>query len=394
MSPKHSQNDKLDLRRGFPEGLEMFDILEDPRKGNATLHPFGSLVFIALSAIICGMDTCEDFVRFAKARKKWLEKWIALPNGIPCPNTFLRLFAAIDPALFGECLVAYVTTLAPDLKGRLVNIDGKTLRGSRKADESTVQIVSAWAQHNGLTLAQQAVDKKSNEITAVPKLLRLLNLKGAIVTLDAMGAQRKIAIEIIHQGADYLLALKGNQETLHDEVKAFFEDPGSLKYAKEKGAVVESVENHDKGHGRIEKRVCTVTDYLGWLPAKVRRDWLGLRSMVRVETETLLSNGGERRETRYYLSSMAPEAAHHLECSRKHWGIENSCHWVLDVVFREDQSRARSGDCAQNLSTLRRLALNLLKTEPSKAKEPIRGKRIYAVLDQDYLESIIGLPQV
>lgn len=394
MSSKNSQNDKLDLRRGFPEGLEMFDILEDPRKGNATLHPFGSLIFIALSAIICGMDTCEDFVRFAKARKKWLKKWVALPNGIPCANTFLRLFAAIDPAVFGECLVAYVTTLAPDLKGRLVNIDGKTLRGSRKADESTVQIVSAWAQHNGLTLAQHAVDKKSNEITAVPKLLRLLNLKGAIVTLDAMGAQRKIAIEIIHQGADYLLALKGNQETLHDEVKAFFEDAGSLKYAEEKGAVVETVEDHDKGHGRIEKRVCTVTDYLEWLPAKVRRDWLGLRSLVRVETETALSNGSERRETRYYLSSMAPDAAHHLDCSRKHWGIENSCHWVLDVVFREDQSRARSGDCAQNLSTLRRLALNLLKTEPSKPKEPIRGKRIYAVLDPDYLESIIGIAQV
>ncbi len=394
MSSKNSQNDKLDLRRGFPEGLEMFDILEDPRSSNATLHPFGSLIFIALSAIICGMDTCEDFVRFAKAREKWLKNWVALPNGIPCANTFLRLFAAIDPAVFGECLIAYVTTLAPDLKGRLVNIDGKTLRGSRKADESTVQIVSAWAQHNGLTLAQQAVDKKSNEITAVPKLLRLLNLQGAIVTLDAMGAQRKIAIEIIHHGADYLLALKGNQETLHNEVKAFFEDPESLKYAETKGAVVETVEDHDKGHGRIEKRVCTVTDYLDWLPAKVRRDWLGLRSLVRVETQTALSNGSERRETRYYLSSMSPDAAHHLDCSRKHWGIENSCHWVLDVVFREDQSRARSGDCAQNLSTLRRFALNLLKTEPSKPKEPIRGKRIYAVLDQDYLESIIGLAQV
>jgi len=394
MSSKNSQNDKLDLRRGVPEGLEMFDILEDPRKGNATLHPFGSLIFIALSAIICGLDTCEDFVRYAKARKTWLKKWVALPNGIPCANTFLRLFAAIDPAIFGECLVAYVTALAPDLKGRLVNIDGKTLRGSRKADESTVQIVSAWAQHNGLTLAQHAVDKKSNEITAVPKLLRLLNLKGAIVTLDAMGAQRKIAIEIIHQGADYLLALKGNQETLHEEVKAFFEDPESLKYAEQNSAVVETVEDHDKGHGRIEKRVCTVTDYLEWLPAKVRRDWLGLRSLVRVESETTLSNGSERVETRYYLSSMAPDAAHHLNCSRKHWGIENSCHWVLDVVFREDQSRARSGNCAQNLSTLRRLALNLLKTESSKPREPIRGKRIYAVLDQDYLESIIGLSQV
>jgi len=315
MSSKHSQNDKLDLRRGFPEGLEMFDILEDPRKGNATLHPFGSIIFIALSAIICGMDTCEDFVRYAKARKEWLEKWVLLPHDIPCAKSFLRIFAAIDPAVFGQCLVSFVTTLSPDLKDRLVNIDGKTLRGSRKADESTVQIVSAWAQHNGLTLAQQAVDKKSNEITAVPKLLRLLNLKGAIVTLDAMGAQRKIAIEIIHQGADYLLALKGNQETLHEEVKSFFEDPESLNYAEEKGGVVESAEDHDKGHGRIEKRVCTVTDYLDWLPAKVRRDWLGLRSVVRVQSEATLSNGTVRRDTRYFLSSMASrcEAAFGLQ---------------------------------------------------------------------------------
>jgi len=340
------------------------------------------------------MDTCEDFVRFAKARKDWLSKWVELPNGIPCANTFLRLFAAIDPAVFGECLLAFVTKLSPDLKNRLVNIDGKTLRGSRKADESTVQIVSAWAQHNGLTLAQQAVERKSNEITAVPKLLRLLDLKGAIVTLDAMGAQRKIAIEITHQGADFLLALKGNQETLHDDVKAFFEDPESLVYAREKGGIVSRAEEMDKGHGRVEKRVCTVTDFLAWLPAKTKRDWLGLKSIVRVESETVLSNDTIRKDTRYYLSSMEADAAHHLTCSRGHWGIENSCHWVLDVVFGEDQCRARSGHAAQNLSTLRRLVLNLLKTEKSKPKESIRGKRIYAVLDQAYLEQIIGLPQM
>lgn len=385
---------KIDLRRGFPEGLEMFDLLEDPRTSNATRHPFGSLIFIALSSIICGMDTCEDFARFAKARKDWLCKWIELPHGIPCANTFLRLFAAIDPAEFGECLLAFVKTFSPELKDRLINIDGKTLRGSRKTDESTVQIVSAWAQYNGLTLAQQAVDQKSNEITAVPKLLRLLDLKGAIVTLDAMGAQRKIAIEIIHQGADYLLALKGNQGTLHDDVKAFFEDPGNLEYARQKGGEIETIEEVDKGHGRIEKRICTVTNYLDWLPRKVRREWLGLQSIVRVESEATLSNGTTRRDTRYYLSSLEPGAARHLECSRGHWGIENSCHWVLDVVFGEDQCRARSGHAAQNLSTMRRLALNLLKTETVRSKEPIRGKRIYAVLDQAYLEQIIGLPQV
>jgi len=372
----------------------MFEVIEDPRTGNATRHPFGSILFIALCAVLCGMDTCEDFVRFAKARRVWLEKWIALPGGIPCGNTFLRVFAAIDPQRFTECMAAFVSSVCPELAGQLVAIDGKTLRGSRKADESTVQIVSAWACHNGLTLTQRAVDSKSNEITAVPKLLRHLNLKGAVVSMDAMGAQKKIAIAIMHAGADYLLALKGNQGTLHNEVREFFEDPASLEYAAGKGGVVDTCEHHDKGHGRTEKRVCTVTDWLGWLPAKVRREWLGLKSIVRVESHVTLGDGRVREDTRYYLSSLPPDAARHLELSRAHWRIENSCHWVLDVVFREDQARARCGDAAQNLSSLRRIVLNLLKNDPVRPKEPIRGKRIYAALDPSYLESLLNLRQM
>lgn len=390
----HDKNPDIDLRGGLPEGLEMFEVIEDPRSGNATRHPFGSILFISLCAVLCGMDTCEDFVRFAKARREWLEKWVALPNGIPCGNTFLRIFAAINPQRFAQCIAEFVAAACPDLAGQLVALDGKTLRGSRKADGSIVQIVSAWACHNGLTLAQRAVDSKSNEITAVPKLLRQLNLKGAVVSIDAMGTQRKIAIAIIHAGADYLLALKGNQGTLHEEVRAFFEDPDSLAYGREKGAIVDICEQHDKGHGRIEKRVCTVTDYLGWLPAKVRRDWLGLRSIVKVESRAELGGGKVRKDTRYYLSSLPPEAARHLELSRAHWGIENSCHWVLDVVFSEDQARARCGDAAQNLSCLRRIALNMLKKETIRPRESIRGKRIYAALDSDYLEAIVGLPQM
>jgi predicted transposase YbfD/YdcC len=394
MATPHPTKIAIDFRRGLPEGLEMFDVIEDPRSGNATRHPFGSILFIALCALLCGMNTCEDFVRFAKAREEWLRKWISLPNGIPCANTFLRVFAAIDPVAFTECLAAFVTRICPELAGRLVAIDGKTLRGSRKADESTVQILSAWACHNGITLSQRAVDHKSNEITAVPKLLRHLNLKGAIVSIDAMGTQLKIAIAIIQAGADYLLALKANQGTLHDDVREFFADPANLEYAREKGGIVHTIEHHDKGHGRIEKRVCTVTDWLDWLPASVRRSWLGLRSIVRIESRTTLAGGKVREEVRHYISSLAPDAAQHLELSRAHWGIENSCHWVLDVVFREDEARARCGDAAQNLSTLRRIALNLLKTETTKPKEPIRGKRIYAALDPSYLEAIIGLRQM
>ncbi|NJM36667.1 MAG: ISAs1 family transposase [Akkermansiaceae bacterium] len=181
-SQTHTAQTTIDLHRGLPEGLEMFDVIEDPRTGNATRHPFGSILFIALCALLCGMNTCEDFARFAKAREDWLKKWISLPNGIPCPNTFLRVFAAINPVSFSACLVEFVTHISLDLKGKLVAIDGKTIRGSRNADESTVQILSAWACHNDITLSQLAVDQKSNEITAVPKLLRQLNLKGAIVS--------------------------------------------------------------------------------------------------------------------------------------------------------------------------------------------------------------------
>lgn len=394
MATEHPDKAVIDFRRGLPEGLEMFEVIEDPRSGNATRHPFGSILFIALCAILCGMDHCEDFVRFAKARESWLKKWIALPGGIPCANTFLRVFAAIDPVLFTECLTTFVTRICPELAGKLVAIDGKTLRGSRKADGTTVQIVSAWSCHNGLTLAQHAVDEKSNEITAVPRLLRLLNLKGAIVSLDAMGTQRRTAIGIMQAGADYLLALKGNQGTLHEDVRSFFEDAASLASAREKGGRVETTGHHDKGHGRIEKRTCTVTDWLGWMPARVRRDWLGLRSIVRVESHTTLSDGRVREETRYFISSLPPDARQHLELSRGHWSIENSCHWVLDVVFREDQSRVRCGDAAQNLSTLRRIALNLLKAETAKPKEAIRGKRIFAALDPTYLEGILGIVQM
>jgi predicted transposase YbfD/YdcC len=298
------------------------------------------------------------------------------------------------PQRFAQCIAEFVGAVCPDLAGQLVALDGKTLRGSRKADESTVQIVSAWACHNRLTLAQRAVDSKSNEITAVPKLPGHLNLSGAVVSVDAMGAQRKIATAILHAGADYLLALKGNQGTLHEEVRAFFEDPDSLAYGREKGAVVDVREQHDKGHGRVEKRVCTVTDYLGWLPAKVRREWLGLRSVVRVESRAELGDGRVREDTRYYLSSLPPETARHLELGRAHWGIEISCHWVLDVVFSEDQARARCGDAAQNLSCLRRIALNMLKKDTVRPGNPIRGKRTYAALDPAYLEAIIGLRQM
>lgn len=225
-----------------------------------------------------------------------------------------------------------------------------------------------------------------------PKLLRPPQPQGRHRGIDATGTQLKIAI--IQAGADYLLALRDNQGNLHDDVRAFFNDPENLGYAREKGGKLEIVEHHDKGHGRIEKRICPVTDWLDWMPAKVHDSWLGFKSIVRIDRHPTLPGGKVREDTRYYISSLEPDASRHLELSRGPWGIENSCHWVIDVVSREDEARARCGDAAQNLSTLRRISLNLLKSETTKPKEPIRGKRIYAALDPAYLEAIIGPRQM
>lgn len=379
----HSKSKSRDYSKGFPNSIQVFDSLPDPRNGPSTKHYFGEILFISLAAMLAGMDTCADFVRFAQGREQWLRRWLELPNGIPCANTFLRIFATIDTEAFYACLREFVLLQAPQLADKLIALDGKALRGSRKNGSVTVQMVSAWIAQEGLTLAQQAVDSKSNEITVVPKILRQLDIKGAIISLDAMSTQRSIAEEIQKQEADYLLALKGNQETIHKAVIDLFENPQTPIHS--------SHTTVDKGHGRIEKRTATVIESKGQLAKEIVSKWAGLRSFVRVDTETLLAKGKIRSESRYYLSSMKKDAETQLDYTRSHWSIENQCHWVLDVVFNEDGCRARSGNASANLSTLRRIALNLLKHDKAKPKEPIRGKRLFAVLDSNYLEQLMGL---
>lgn len=379
----HSKSGRIDYSKGFPNNILVFESLPDPRNGPSTKHYFGEIIFISLAAMLSGMDTCADFVRFAKGREQWLRYWLKLPNGIPCANTFLRLFATIDAEAFYSCLREFVLLQCPQLADKLIALDGKALRGSRKNSSNTVQMVSAWIAQEGLTLAQQAVDSKSNEITVIPKILRQLDIKGAIISLDAMGTQRSIAEEIQEQGADYLLALKGNQETIHQAAIDLFDTPETRIHSTHTTV--------DKGHGRIEKRTATVIESKGQLVEEMASKWVGLSSLVRVDTETLLAKGKTRSESRYYLSSMTRDAKTQLGYTRAHWSIENQCHWVLDVVFNEDGCRARSGNASANLSTLRRVALNLLKHDKVKPKEPLRGKRIIAVLDPHYLEKLMGL---
>jgi predicted transposase YbfD/YdcC len=377
---------------GFPPGMEAFEELKDPREGKAKRHYFGEVLFIALAAMVSGMEGFDDFERFAKLRKTWLGKWLKLPHGTPSDDTFRRIFTALDPKAFMGCFIAHVRSIRPDLADELIAFDGKTLRHSfdHGDPENSLHLISAWADGCGLSLGQLLVDGKSNEITAVPKLLRQLDVKGATVSLDAMGCQKKIAREIRFAGGDYLLALKANHGTLHAEVRDLFADPEALGYGKSKGATVTLHDSgHEKGHGRTERRVVKATDYLDWLEPAERKLWLGLRSIVEV-TSTRETKGVESIEKRYYLTSRAPEAERLGELVRRHWGIENRCHWVLDMSFGEDGCRVRKGHAAENLALLRKLALNLLRHDRT-IKDTMRGKRIRAALCEDTLETLMKL---
>ena len=391
MAHKKTRNEQY--AGGFPSGMEAFETLTDPRNGRSKRHYFGEVLFIALAAMTCGLEGFDDFERFAKLKEDWLRKHLKLPNGTPSDDTFRRIFTALDPKGFVECFIAHVTTLRPELAGELIAIDGKTVRHSFKDGDpdNSIHLISAWASGSGLSLGQLLVDGKSNEITAVPKLLRQIEVKGATVSLDAMGCQKKIAQEIHFAGADYLLALKGNHGTLHAEVMALFEDPAALEYGCSQGRVVaEHQSGAEKGHGRIEQRSIKVTDYLDWFEPDERKHWLGLRSVVEVTSTRELNNGNKSNEKRYYLTSHAPDAQKLLDLVRRHWGIENRCHWVLDVTFNEDQCRARMGHAAQNLALLRKLTLNLLRADQS-VKDTMRGKRIRAALCERTLETFLKI---
>jgi len=377
---------------GFPAGMEAFESLKDPRTGKAKRHYFGEILFIALSAMVCGLEGFDDFERLGKLRRKWLDKHLRLPKGTPSGDTFRRVFTALDPKAFVECFTAHVAALHPGLAGGLIAIDGKTLRHSFTDGDpdNSIHLISAWASGSGLSLAQLLVDGKSNEITAIPRLLRQIDVKGATVSLDAMGCQKRIAQEIHFAGGDYLLALKGNHGTLHGEVVALFEDPEALAYGREKGAkVTQHQGGADKGHGRIEQRSIRVTDYLDWFEPSERKHWLGLRSLVEV-TATRDTGKAKSTEKRHYLTSHAPDAEKLLELVRGHWGIENRCHWVLDVTFNEDQCRVRTGHAAQNLALLRKLTLNLLRADKT-VKDTMRGKRIRAMLCEHTLETLMKI---
>ncbi len=350
---------KIDFSRGFPKNFEAFEGLKDTRKDGHTRHHFGEIIFMAFTCIVCGVKSYELMEEFCEIRHKWFRKWLSLPNGIPSYNTFSRVMEAVDPVLFSQCIITHLRLAGVEVEDDQIAIDGKALRGSRTKDDRHIHAVSARACEKGLTLAQSFVEKKSNEITAIPELLKMLNLQGAVVTIDAMGTQHKIAEQIIDARGDYVLRIKGNQGDLHKELIDQFDFAARQldveKLTSENWSVHTSEE---KNRGRLEMRQTIVCYNLDWMDPEIRATWKALECIILVQRQVLESSGNWRTETHYYMSSLKEVKAKQFQkYIRSHWRIENSCHWVLDTLFREDHNQTGKRNAAKNLSTLRRMAL-------------------------------------
>lgn len=358
--------------------MEYFKSLTEPRMERCKLHLFEEIIFLTIAGVICGADNFVEIESFGNKKKEWLLTFLKFENGIPSHDTIGRLFARIDAKEFERCFIAWVKAVVELTKGQVIAIDGKTLRGSSSPINGikAIHMVSAFASANQVVLGQLACEEKSNEITAIPALLELIVVNGCIVTIDAMGCQRDIAEKIIEKEADYILALKDNQKSLHKEVQGMFFLHKS-----------ESFETEEKNHGRIETRHCSVLKKLKKM--KGLKKWKELKSIVKIESKQEI-NGKISEETRYYISSLDITAEKMNACVRAHWCVETKLHWILDVGFKEDANRTRTDNSAENLSIVRRVALNLLKDE-STMKIGIAGKRKAAGWNTEYLETILKL---
>jgi predicted transposase YbfD/YdcC len=363
-----------------------FQDLPDPRVEGRCDHKLVDIIVIAVCAVIAGAESWVDVADFGEAKRQWLSTFLELPAGIPSHDTFGRFFAVLDAEAFQIAFMRWVEGVFRVSKGQVIAIDGKTVRRShdRTIGKDAIHMVNAWATHNGIALGQWKTDAKSNEITAIPLLLRQLNVAGCIVTVDAMGAQTKIAQAIRDEKADYVLRVKDNQGHLHQDIQDWFAYADKVQFADIQYSYAETV---NKGHGRIEIRRCwAISDALALEYIRNYEGWTDLQTIVRVQRERRFADKIER-ETAYYISSLDSEAEPLLMATRYHWAVENSLHWVLDVTFREDQARVRRGHAAHNMAILRQLALNLLK-KPN-LKESIRRRRKKAALDTSYLEKIL-----
>ena len=368
-----------------PESLVFhFSVIEDPRIERTKDHLLIDILTIALCAMLCGAEGFVDFEEFGNAKIEFLRSFLALANGIPSHDTFRRVFAMLDPVQFSECFRNWTQSLRKTIGAEIVAIDGKTLRRShdRAKGKEPIHMVSAWARENGLVLGQLKTEEKSNEITAIPELLRTLKLAGCIVTIDAMGCQTKIAAEISSAKADYVLALKGNQSTLHEEVASFMEDAQANDF---EGVTHDFLETTGRAHGRTETRRYWITEEIEWLTHHAQ--WKDLRSVGMVESIREMQ-GKLTRERRFFIASIGANAGTFARAVRGHWAIENTLHWSLDVSFAEDQCRVRSGYAAENLAILRHMSINILKGETTK-RRGIKGKQKNAGWDPSYLLKLL-----
>jgi len=361
--------------------LNHISIVEDHRVPGMVIYPLNEVLLTTLIGLICRAEDFDEVELCGREQLQWLRRFLPFEHGVPQAQTFRKIFRLLDPRHLEEAFSSWVDSLRAHVGGG-VAIDGKTLRGSKQAADGSgaLHVVSAYAHEAGLVIGQRAVDAKSNEITAIPELLDALVLNGAIVTIDAIGAQKRIAARIIEKEADYLLALKANQGALHDDVEDFFADP----------ALLTDCPNHldtCAGHGRVEERLCHVAEAGSWL-AERHPEWLGLASIARLTTTRTDKKTGETSsETRLYISSLPPDPEIILKACRSHWSIENNLHWQLDVTFREDQCRTRKDHAPLNLAILRHAALNMLKREGSTMS--IKRKRLKAAMNQKFRESVL-----
>jgi predicted transposase YbfD/YdcC len=362
--------------------LTHFSTLSDPRQQTKLLYPMAEVLLLTLCAVLSGANDWVAISAFGAKKLAFLRKFLPYSDGTPSHDQLGNIYAALDPTHFQACFMDWVASLNSTLSG-VVAIDGKTSRRSldKAGSKAAIHMISAWSSELNLTLAQRQVDGKSNEITAIPELLDLLTLKGAIVTIDAMGCQRDIAAKIIAKQADYVLALKGNQGALRKDTELFMKEQGAVGFADTTVTYHETVE---KSHGRIETRKVTVCSDIEWL--KARHNWPGLESIVVVQYCATLQDK-TRSETRFYISSMTCDAETHAKAIRDHWGIENGLHWVMDMVFRDDECRIRKGNAPANFTTIKHAASNMLRSV--KGNQSLRLKRHLAAWDEDFLFQII-----
>lgn len=374
------------MERELPGVMQAFSELSDPRWRKCR-YPLEEILLTALGAVLCGVEDWETITLWGRSQLGWLQRILPFAHGIPSPDTFRRVFSALNPTAFERCFTAWVGTLCPALNGQHVAIDGKSVRGNRNGEAPALHLVSAWCSAFGLTLGQVSTEQKSNEITAIPELLRALELKGATVTIDAMGTQHDIVEAIVAAQADYVLAVKDNQPGLADAVKQWF---AAARQGQLEHSYWEHVE-HDKGHGRLETRICRVSDDVDWLPG-VGQCWTGLKRLVMVESSRTLG-GKTSVECRYYISSCAIKAQDMARLIRAHWGIENSLHWVLDVSWGEDACQIRDRHAARNLALIRKITLNLARqaVQQDGKRISLKNVRNLAAWDVNYRNRVLGL---